>query len=106
MQNRWKPEEADRLDPLDQLVYQSRLLGADTDLVVWGGGNTSLKITETDFAGREARVLRVKGSGSDMKAIERKHFAGVRLDDILPLETRDAMSDGEMVAYLAHTLME
>jgi rhamnulose-1-phosphate aldolase/alcohol dehydrogenase len=106
MLNRWNQEEAANLDPLGQLVYQSRLLGAETSLVLWGGGNTSLKVTETDFRGRETRVLRVKGSGSDMKTIERKHFPGVRMDDILPLQERDAMSDEEMVAYLAHALME
>src|SRR5712691_7070235 len=103
MLNRWDANEAAGMDLLDHLVYQSRLLGADTNLVVWGGGNTSLKVTETDFRGRETRVLRVKGSGSDMKTIERKHFSGVRLDDVLPLESRESMSDEEMVAYLAYT---
>lgn len=106
MLNRWNETEAAGLDPLGQLVYQSRLLGAETNLVVWGGGNTSLKVMETDFRGRETYVLRVKGSGSDMKTIERKHFSGVRMEDILPLEEREEMSDEEMVAYLAHTLVE
>jgi len=106
MLNRWNETEVVGLDLLDQLVYQSRLLGAETDLVVWGGGNTSLKWMETDFRGRPTYVLRVKGSGSDMKTIERKQFSGVRMEDILPLEEREEMSDEEMVAYLAHTLME
>ena len=51
-------------------------------------------------------MLRVKGSGSDLRTIRRPDFPGVRLDDVLPLLERDAMSDEEMVAYLAHTLME
>ena len=37
-------------------------------LVVWGGGNTSIKLIERDHRGREVRVLRVKGSGSDLKS--------------------------------------
>src|SRR5262245_44040281 len=106
MLNRWKPEEAHGLDPLGLLVHQSRLLGADTSLVLWGGGNTSIKVTENDFRGRPTRVLRIKGSGSDMKTIERKHFSGVRLDDIAGLWDRPAMSDEEMVAFLAHTLTD
>lgn len=106
MENRWRDEEAGALSGLDLLVYRSRLIGRDTNLVVWGGGNTSIKQEETDFRGRRVRVLRIKGSGSDLKSIEAKHFPGIRLDDLEPLEKRDAMSDEEMVAYLVHALME
>ncbi len=56
--------------------------------------------------GRPLRVLRVKGSGSDLASIRRADFAGVRLDDVLPLFDRDDMSDEEMVAYLARCLTE
>ena len=52
MDNRWSEEEAKGLSELDQLVYQSRLLGADPSLVVWGGGNTSIKVRQQDFRGR------------------------------------------------------
>ena len=81
-------------------------MGSDARLVVWGGGNTSLKTHEIDFAGRPAYVLRVKGSGSDLKAVTSRDFPGVRMDDVLPLLEREDMSDEEMVAYLGHTLME
>ncbi len=91
---------------LDVLVYRSRLLGADPDLVLWGGGNTSVKTTEIDFRGRERRVLRVKGSGTDLKSIDRSGFPGLYLDDILPLRDHDDMSDEEMVAYLEHCVVE
>ncbi len=91
---------------LDRLVYASRLIGAETSLVVWGGGNTSIKGLERDHRGREIPVLRVKGSGSDLKSIQRKDFPGVRMDDILALLERDEMGDQEMVSYLAHGLME
>ncbi|MGH2584215.1 MAG: bifunctional rhamnulose-1-phosphate aldolase/short-chain dehydrogenase [Dehalococcoidia bacterium] len=106
MQNRWLDADARDLAPLDLLVYVSRLMGQDSSLVLWGGGNTSLKQTETDFRGRETRVLRVKGSGSDMKSVQPKDFPGVRMDDVLPLIERAEMADEEMVAYLARTLME
>jgi rhamnose utilization protein RhaD (predicted bifunctional aldolase and dehydrogenase) len=106
MRNRWSDADTRHLAPLDLLVYVSRIMGEDGDLVVWGGGNTSLKTVETDFRGRETRVLRVKGSGSDMKSVTARDFPGVRIDDVLPLIEREAMSDEEMVAYLARTLME
>ena len=54
IENRWSEAAAGGLAALDLLVYQSRLVGSDPRLVVWGGGNTSLKIDETDFRGRPA----------------------------------------------------
>ena len=81
MQNRWNDADAAALDGLGLPVYASRLVGADTSLVVWGGGNTSIKTVERDHRGREQRVLRVKGSGSDLKSIRRQDFPGVRMDD-------------------------
>jgi rhamnulose-1-phosphate aldolase/alcohol dehydrogenase len=91
-------------DPLDALVHFSRRVGADPSLVLRGGGNTSLKTEEADVRGRPVRVLRVKGSGSDLASIRRADFAGVRLDDVLPLFDRADMSDEDMVAYLARCL--
>ena len=43
----------------------------------------------------------VKGSGSDLATMERRHVTGLRLEEMLPLMAREAMSDEEMVAYLA-----
>ena len=93
-------------EPLDALVRFSRRVGADPSLVLRGGGNTSLKTDEADVLGRPLRVLRVKGSGSDLASIRRSDFAGVRLDDVLPLFERADMSDEEMVAYLARCLTD
>jgi rhamnulose-1-phosphate aldolase/alcohol dehydrogenase len=106
MRSRWTDAEAAQLDGVDLLVYASRLIGAETSLVVWGGGNTSLKTSERDHRGREVGVLRVKGSGSDLKSVQRKDFPGVRMDDIRALLDRQDMGDQEMVAYLAHGLMD
>ena len=106
MRSRWNDAEAAALEGVDLLVYASRLVGAETSLVVWGGGNTSVKVTERDHRGREIPVLRVKGSGSDLKSIQRKDFPGVRMDDIRALLERPDMGDEEMVAYLAHALQD
>src|SRR5438876_3852084 len=106
MRSRWNDAEASPFQGLDLLVYASRLVGAETSLVIWGGGNTSIKTRERDHRGREIPVLRVKGSGSDLKSVQRKDFPGVRMDDIAALLDRDEMSDEEMVSYLAHALQE
>ena len=105
MQSRWSDADAPR-DLLDLRVYSSRLLGAEPSLVLWGGGNTSVKRSERDFRGDTVEVLRVKGSGSDLKTIERKHFAGVRLDDVRVLRAVEALSDEAMVDYLRHALLD
>jgi rhamnulose-1-phosphate aldolase/alcohol dehydrogenase len=91
---------------LERLVERSRLIGADPTLVLHGGGNTSSKLVERDHLGRKQRVLRIKGSGSDLATIEAWQFPGLRLDELLPLRERDAMSDEEMVAYLTRCLVE
>lgn len=87
-------------DGLDELVAASRRVGQDTSLVVKGGGNTSAKLVERDPLGRRVEVLRVKGSGSDLRTIEARDFAGVRLDDAQALRARRSMSDEEMVGLL------
>ena len=106
MNSRWDDATAATLQGLDLLVYASRLIGAETSLVVWGGGNTSIKQTERDHRGREVRVLRVKGSGSDLKTIQKKDFPGVRMDDVLALLERQDMGDSEMVDYLRFALQD
>jgi rhamnulose-1-phosphate aldolase/alcohol dehydrogenase len=104
MKNRWAETPANEID---QLVYQSRLVGAEEALVLWGGGNNSLKSRATDLLGRPIEVMFIKSSGSDMKTIVPKQFPAVRLDYIEPLRTRDGeMSDQEMVDYLARCLVD
>ncbi len=94
------------LTELARLVARSRLIGADPALVLHGGGNTSSKIVERDHLGRERRVLRIKGSGSDLATVEERHFPGLWLDELLPLREREAMTDDEMLAYLLRCLVE
>lgn len=91
---------------LERLVNRSRLIGADPALVVHGGGNTSSKVREVDHLGRERTVLRIKGSGTDLKTIGMDGFPGLFLEELLPLRERAAMSDEEMVEYLAHCMVE
>ena len=91
---------------LAHLVARSRKLGADRSVCNWGGGNTSTKSDEIDFRGRPARILWVKGSGSDLATVTEVSFTGLYLEDVLPLLERERMSDTEMVDYLAHCFYE
>lgn len=101
MKSLWEATEASKCrDSLDVLVYRSRLIGREPKLCVWGGGNTSTKCEEKDFFGRPKKILRVKGSGSDLKASERKHFTPLYLDQVLEALKIDQMTDEEMVAFL------
>ena len=96
----WDATAARDLETLDALVYRSTLLGADRSVANQGGGNTSAKATVVDHAGREQRVLWVKGSGTDLATITRSGFAALRLDEVEPLRSRETMHDAAMVEYL------
>jgi rhamnulose-1-phosphate aldolase/alcohol dehydrogenase len=105
-ENRWQAAAAAGGDELQALVYRSNLLASDRAIVNFGGGNTSVKVRQADHTGRETTVLWVKGSGSDLATIDRRGFAGLRLEEIMPLLDRAAMSDEEMVAYLARCQLD
>jgi rhamnulose-1-phosphate aldolase/alcohol dehydrogenase len=103
----WNQEKAQALTPgLDELAYRSNLLGTDRAVCNWGGGNTSMKTTITDFRGREVEVMWVKGSGSDLGTMQAKHFTALRMEDVRPLFERDVMPDEEMVPYLVNSMVD
>ena len=61
MKNLWNDAEAQVLnDDLALRVYTSRLLGQDPSLVLHGGGNTSVKITETNIVGEQEEKSKKK----------------------------------------------
>ena len=99
MKSAWNEAEAKKLnnDLLELRVYTSRLLGRDPDLVLHGGGNTSVKIKEKNIFGEEEEILYVKGSGWDLATIEGPGFAPVKMEPLLRLAELDELSDMEMV---------
>ncbi len=99
MENRWNDKEAKAFaeNPKDLRVYTSRLLGQEQDLVLHGGGNTSLKLDALNKAENSPPALFVKGSGWDLENIETTGFATLRLDTLLELAQRKELSDSEMV---------
>ena len=79
-------------------IYTTRLLGRDPTLALHGGGNTSLKTHAVDHLGEKVEVLRVKGSGADMAAIEAEDLPAVRLDALRRLRALEAIGDDELLA--------
>ena len=102
----WDASAATGLEGLSALVHRSNLLGADRSVANQGGGNTSAKGVVVDHAGREQRVLWVKGSGTDLATITSDGFAALLLDEVEPLRSREAMDDASMVDYLRRCALE
>jgi len=101
MQNRWTDKEAKNYKTdLDLRVFSSRLLGRDASLVLHGGGNTSVKITEKNILGLDEEILYVKGSGWDLVSIDAPGFAPVRLKHLCALAELEQLSDPQMVNEL------
>ncbi|HEY3118958.1 MAG TPA: bifunctional rhamnulose-1-phosphate aldolase/short-chain dehydrogenase, partial [Chloroflexota bacterium] len=105
MISRWNDSQAGET-PLDQLVYMSRIMGEDDSLVLWGGGNTSIKVDGTNSLGQPQRLMYVKGTGSDMKVAKPQDFPAVRLDEIRACFAEADMTDDEMVAYVARCMVD
>ncbi len=93
MDNLWIDRQAEACrNDLDLRVYTSNLLGVNDELVLHGGGNTSVKSV---VKGED--VLYVKGSGWDLATIKREGFSAVYLDTLLDMAQREYLSDTEMV---------
>ena len=87
-------------------VYTTRLLGRNSELVLHGGGNTSVKTNIKDLDGKNYEVLCVKGSGWDMAEIEPEGLPAVKLQPLLALKNKKNLSDEDMVAYQKRNLLD
>ena len=94
MDNLWSEKKAKECkSDLDLRVYTSNLLGQNDELVLHGGGNTSVK---TQVDGED--ILLVKGSGWDLVSIEAKGFSPVKMKTLLEMAKLDKLSDVDMVS--------
>lgn len=96
MQSLWQ-EPTNAKDDLDIRVHSSRIIGMESDLVLHGGGNTSVKSTVKNLFGEDEEILYVKGSGWDLATIERAGFAPVRMDTLIKLSKLEHLTDTDMV---------
>lgn len=109
MQNRFSNEDALRFasrfkgypEELTLCAYVSRLIGKDEDLVLHGGGNTSVKVTHHDIFGDKEDVIYIKGTGKDMATIDPEGFTGLRLKPLKRLRRLDALSDSDLETQMA-----
>lgn len=101
MDNHWDASDADRFaGPVDECVYATRLIGSDPELVMHGGGNSSVKAPFADITGREIEAIYVKGSGWEMATIEAAGLTPLRLERVRELLELDELSDPDMMREL------
>jgi len=116
MKNRWSEKDAKCwiqegrsagiLEDVSLRIYTTRILGEDPQLVLHGGGNTSVKTVMPDILGHETDVICVKGSGWDMAKIESAGLPALRLDSLCQLRAVPEMDDVRMMKYLRGSLLD
>jgi rhamnose utilization protein RhaD (predicted bifunctional aldolase and dehydrogenase)/NAD(P)-dependent dehydrogenase (short-subunit alcohol dehydrogenase family) len=87
-------------------VYTTRLLGREPQLVLHGGGNTSVKARRRDLFGEVVEAICVKCSGADMTSIEPCALPALRLDGLRKLRARSALSHEEMARVQRQSLLD
>ncbi|AQG78810.1 bifunctional aldolase/short-chain dehydrogenase [Spirosoma montaniterrae] len=107
----WDDAKAAELadNQVDLFIYRSNLLGADLRLTNYGGGNTSVKITDKDpLTGEDVEVMWIKGSGGDIGTLTKSGCAALYMDRLLNLEKvyRGLEFEDEMVALFNHCIFD
>ncbi len=108
MKNRFNPIEAkdilrtypDIPEDLALCIYASRLIGSESNLVLHGGGNTSVKLKMENILGDKQDILFVKGSGHDLSTIGPEGFCGLDLNFLCRLKNLETLTDQEMDSQL------
>ena len=98
--------EAPADQDLGERVYTSRLIGQNPDLVMHGGGNTSVKVRRENLFGESCDVLHVKGSGWDLDTILAAGLPGLWLDPLRDLRRLEQLSDEQMVNVQRSNLLD
>ena len=107
MESRWDAAQAEKhAGDLAQRVYSSRLIGQDRSLVIYGGGNTSVKIRTVNLLGEEEDLLYVKGTGFNLDTITENGFAPVKLRHLTALAELAELPDVEMARQLRLATVE
>lgn len=92
----WLDEVADKLGPVDRLVYRSNKLGEDLTLTNTGGGNTSSKLEEIDpLTSEPVQVLWIKGSGGDLRTTKKDGLASLYLGKVRDMKSLYLRSPGK-----------
>ena len=106
MENRWSDENAAQFaekygkcwgEDLAMGLYVASILGADENLVLHGGGNSSVKTTHTNILGETIPAICVKASGINMAFMEPDGYTGLDLGHLRKLRSLPDLSDEAMV---------
>jgi len=97
----WNDEDAKTFlnDSLQLRVYASRLLGSQPDLVLHGGGNTSVKVKKENIFGDIEDIIYIKGSGVDLKTIKVEGFAPVKLEALNKMIALENIDDADLLRF-------
>lgn len=115
MKNRWSQKEASQFlvrykakwgAELALRTYSTRLIGAEPNLVLHGGGNTSVKGHRTNILGGRKAALFVKASGFDMAAIEPEGHTALDFEYLSKLFNLDELSNPQMLNELCTHLFD
>ena len=77
-------------------IYTSRLIGKNPDLVLHGGGNTSVKLNQINIFEENQEILYVKGSGVDLASIQPEGFSPLDISFLRKLRNLNGLLDEEM----------
>ena len=109
MEDRWSDQKAVEYvrnysarcgEDLALRIYLTLLLGANGNLVLHGGGNTSVKTTRRNILGENVPTLFVKASGQNMASLGPEGFTGLDLEYLKRLRSLPALSDEDMLNEL------
>ena len=116
MKNNWNNNEAKNFVKLYKQkniskdlalrIYTTQLLGKNSELVLHGGGNTSLKTTTKNIFGEKIDVMHVKGSGWDMGTIDYPGLPAVELEPLLKTKKLSKLNDFDMVNLQRRSLLD
>lgn len=107
----WDEAKAAELagDEVALFIYRSNILGADLRLTNYGGGNTSVKITDKDpLTGKDVEVMWIKGSGGDIGTLKKSGCAALYMERLRNLENvyRGVEFEDEMVELFNHCIFD
>ncbi len=105
LKNLWDEKVAGGRSESELLLYRSNILGSDRRVTNFGGGNTSVKVFETDpLTGQDVEILWVKGSGGDIGSMKIDVFATLYMEKLRSLKAlyRGVEFEDEMVGHLPH----
>jgi rhamnose utilization protein RhaD (predicted bifunctional aldolase and dehydrogenase)/NAD(P)-dependent dehydrogenase (short-subunit alcohol dehydrogenase family) len=114
MENRWSDSQATQFigkygtqlgRDLALGLYAASLIGAEENLVLHGGGNSSVKTAYTNLLGEQIDAIYVKASGYSMAHMEPDGYVGLDLNYLKKLRALSELSDIEMAAeFRTHIL--